>query len=257
MRVRVCIMLAAAVGAAGSLILAVDMYRRLSAAEKLAMEGLSGAVGNANLVFGMTHVLGTAGLGILFLAVCLLLANERAPEPTAEPARNSPDSIAVEVPQATIQAVPLGIYAEPPVEMAAEGDAAPATQSFTEKPPVVREPMPVTGGTLRPPTRVVRREGPIPSPPPKPSNASLPAAPEVQRPAKNIFIVQAPPAPPPSKDDDPVGVPQPLSETEYQRAVVEEEVLREQGEIPVARPIGESGLSEAVKEEEKPGDQKT
>jgi hypothetical protein len=243
MRLRVCIMLACAIGAAGSLILAADMYRRLSVAERLALEGFS-AAGNANLVFGMTHVLGTAGLGLIFLAVCLLLVNERKPAPSAtEPA-------SAEAP-AAIEAVPLGVYAEPaPRTLDAPVEDAPVAPSGTDKTSVALEPAPLAFTVQKPPTRVIRPSGPIPSPPPKPST-QFPAAPELQRPSRNIFVVQATPAPPP-RDCEPPGVSEPVSASEFQRAVVEEEVIRAQGEIPTATPVTESGLQEGVKEE-KPG----
>jgi hypothetical protein len=245
MRLRTCIILASAVGAAGSLILAADMYRRLSAAE----QGLGVAAANANLVFGMTHVLGTAAMAILFLAICLLLANDR------EPARKTGFiERKTEMMPRVVSAASHPAVVTPPAPVLASGETAKPKES----PSGISEAVPAIIAPLRPPTRVTRPEGPIPSPPPKTTSVIMampkfPPAPEVpeappvpeHRPAKNIFVVQAPPAPPPSKEAD-SGDPQPVSPTEYHRAVIERKVLEEQGEIPTATPI--SGLHEGVEE---------
>ncbi|HLX60270.1 MAG TPA: hypothetical protein VKX17_03205 [Planctomycetota bacterium] len=311
MRLRVCMMLASALGAVGALALAYDMYRRLAIAESLVLHGLP-ANSNANLAFSMAHVLGTAGLGLIFLAVCLLLANERA---------RAMASQKIEVAMPAIEAVPLEEYAREkekvesipvtaspssappaivpsvtPATSAATAPAsasssqtaaattpaaeslpaatanatptptaaplAPGTKSVPTTPPAQPaatgksgvHSVPLSGAAiaytapLRPPTRVVRPHGAIPSPPPK-QNPAAPAPPS-QRPAHNIYVVSAPPAPPLAQSQEPGGVPRPTSETEFKRAVIEAQVLREQGEIPTATPIGASGLSEAVKETE-------
>ena len=204
MRLRVCIVLASLAGASGSLLLTADLYRRLGDAER-ALHGTA----SGTPVFTMAHVLGSAGLGVMFLAIALLvLADSKQTESqTATEIETVSDEVEIPVAVEAIETVgPLP-------------EDAPAVSDMIE----------------------------IPVPPP-----NLPAAPKAPfRPAKNIYIVQAPP---PSSAmhsavevTEQIATPIPLSETEFQRAIVYEKVFQEQGEVPVATPIeSESKLTDAV-----------
>ncbi|MEI6234720.1 MAG: hypothetical protein WCT04_16830 [Planctomycetota bacterium] len=201
MRLRVCIVLASLAGASGSLLLTADLYRRLGEAER-AMHGTA----SGTPVFSMAHVLGNAGLCVMFLAIALLvLADSKQVESqTASEIERVSDDVGVPEAVEAVETLP---------------DHEPAVSDMIE----------------------------IPIPPP-----DHPAAPKVPfRPAKNIYIVQAPP--PSSAMNSVVDVteqietPIALSETEFQRAVVFEKVFQEQGEVPVATPIeSESKITEAV-----------
>ncbi len=108
MRLRFCLMLVAAAGAVGSLVLAADMYRRLSTAERLAMEGLSASGGNAGMVFSTAHMLGIAGLSVMFLSICLMLIAEKR-SALDENAFHLDEVAVTDI--ASIEAFPLADYA--------------------------------------------------------------------------------------------------------------------------------------------------
>jgi hypothetical protein len=81
MRLTRSMLLTSALGALGALLLAADMYRRLLGAERTVLDAAAGGSSpgvGSTLVFGMVHVLGVTGVGLLFLALCLMLIAEKA-----------------------------------------------------------------------------------------------------------------------------------------------------------------------------------
>ena len=207
MRLRVCIILAAVAGAAGSMVLAVDMYRRLAAAERSAMESAS-ATHAAGLVFGAAHVLGTAGMGVLFFAIGLLLFAEKKRSAAAMSVASSNASTGQAAEVAASVVVPLGEYAQASELPASDDSETHSAELFAL--------------TRRPSTHI------FPSSPPDPV-APL-------RTSNDIDVVHVSPAPEhnPMADSgvEEIGTPIPVSDTEFRRAVLYEKVLQEQGEVP-------------------------
>lgn len=172
MRLRVCIMLAALAGAAGSMILAADMYRRLAVLECSAIESASSAR-DASLVFGTAHVLGTAGMGVLFLAISLLLFAEKKSATSAEHVASSSTSTEqVDEALEISVAIPLDKYAQAsedhPLELPAatltpiQADQVPALDANGEE---ISTPIPLTEDEFRRTTifeKVLQEQGEVP-----------------------------------------------------------------------------------------------
>ncbi len=165
----------------------------------------------------MVHVLGAAAMGVLFLAILLLLIGDwrQAASGQMQGHAHALEGMASE--STTQEHVP-------------EMSAAVAAQPLA--------------------AHAVANE--IKTPLPLPKSTPTPLAPRAPfRPARNIYVVQAPPPPPPKSDgDEPIGTPIPVTETEFSRAVEYEKVLREQGEIPTATPLA----SESQAMDATPGD---
>ena len=216
MRLRVCIILAALAGAVASLALAADIYRRISSADH--------AAASANTVFGTAHMLGNAGISVLLLGIAILAVVE-----TKKPA--APAANLDLTPAQTLDSIPTAVTEIPVTEFptVATDEVSPATPLENSQ-PAMGEPVPAP---------VVDS---------LPAASFVPAAPKVpDRSARNIYVVQAPPAPAQAIQDDRIGTPIPLTDTEFQRAVVFETTLREQGEVPDGTPAdGESRIAEAA-----------
>ncbi len=211
MRLRVCIVLAALAGAAGSLILAADMYRRMAAVERVANASMAGTA------FSMAHALGNAGICILFLGIAMLALVENKQPAQAENDLLQSHEIEGHTIALADYAQLADVSSEVSTEVTGEIETADAIQDESIAPIAVPAAVSIA------PT--------LPAAPTVPFNA-----------AKNIFIIEAQPAPQDSAADEPIGTPIELTETEFQRAVVYENVLREQGEIPVATPIDSESI---------------
>jgi hypothetical protein len=153
MRLRVCILTATVLGAVGSLLIAADMYRRIAASEALA----GGA--RAPMAFSMFHVLGTAGMAVVFLAILLLLlADKRSAPEAAVQAAAFPDEISSA--STAAEAAPVATELPPMVD-AMLSPAAVATPSESETP---AEPHTPPAADPPPAPRSSRRFSPAPAP---------------------------------------------------------------------------------------------
>ena len=85
MRLRHVILLASGAGAAGALLLAVDIHRRVQEAQRDALLNNTPISQDSVVYFGEVHMLGLLALAFLFLATVLLILAE--PKPAAEPAK--------------------------------------------------------------------------------------------------------------------------------------------------------------------------
>jgi hypothetical protein len=85
MRLRHVILLASGAGAAGALLLAADIHRRVQEAQRDSLLNNTPISPDSVVYFGEVHMLGLLALAFLFLATVLLILAE--PKPAAEPGK--------------------------------------------------------------------------------------------------------------------------------------------------------------------------
>lgn len=219
MRLRVCIVLAALAGAAGSMILAVDSYRRLGLAERFATPNTAGV-----LVFGMAHALGNAGAGALFLSIGLLALSEKK---KSSPADESRDAIDAQKAGSTADSSPI------PVD----------TPDLSITPIFVADGMlPASAEVLPKPTFEQNDSAPIPVAVPSTELTDAGVKPPF-RPAKNIYIVEIP-----AHTDEGIALQTAAADVEFRRSAIYEKVAVKPEEIETLPPTsaGEPDVVDAA-----------